>query len=330
MFPTFCCGHALPIVNTINMQINRFAFKAILPSLLSILVLTATAQDKYEWPVRLEKDYTKTLSLNGETVFLSNRYGPMKIEHWDRNEVKVTAHVTASARDNEFAKKVLDRISVKDEKKTDVLSFETSLEPWSNDGSNGGYEMNIEYTVYVPASARLHAENSYGPLSIGNHSGTVELICRYGALTAGRLSGNPSIAVDYGKAKIAAMAGGKLIGKYSRIDIDMLSGEVSGELQYCSSFDLPVDNTLKRLELKTNYTNVYLAAPQDFSASYDITTTNARFTTKAALAVKEDNPENGSGRMNPYSNTHRYSGTVGKGGNTTITIKSNYGNVRMM
>lgn len=319
------------MVNTTNMQINRFpAFKAFLPSLLIILVLTATAQDKYEWPVRLEKDYTKTLALNGETVVLSNRYGPMKIEHWDRNEVKVSAHVTASAQTNEFAKKALDRITIKDEKKTDAFSFETSLEPWSGDGSNGGYEMNIEYTVYVPANARLHAENAYGPLTIGDHSGPVELVCRYGTLTAGKLSGNPSIAVEYGKARIAAMTGGKLSGKYSRLDIEMLSGEVSGELLYCSSVDLPVDNSLKKLELKTNYTNVYLAAPQDFSASYDITTTNARFTTKASLPVKEDNAENGTSRAGIYSNTHRYSGTVGKGGNTVISIRSNYGNVRMM
>jgi hypothetical protein len=45
----------------------------------------------------------------------------------------------------------------------------------------------IDFTVHLPANAKLVAENDYGPLTIGDYKGEAELYCRYGTLTAGKL-----------------------------------------------------------------------------------------------------------------------------------------------
>ncbi|MCW3088366.1 MAG: hypothetical protein JWQ78_1752 [Sediminibacterium sp.] len=294
-------------------------------------VLAAQAQDNthFIWPVKLQKDYTKTYPVGTETVDLYNRYGRMEIQPWDKNEVTVEAHISVSAKTNEYATRMLEKINVTDEKKAGSIVFRTELgernQDWSDD-NNGGYEMKIDYVVHVPAKAKLHADNSFGPLTIGDYAGELELRCRYGTLTAGKLGNALSVTVEFGKATLESVTDSKLLFRYSRVEIAQLAGRIQGEFQFCNSVDLPVDNTLKQIELKNNYTSLYLVVPKDFSADYDIVTNNARMTSKSGTVINEEKGANN----NVYNPNHRYTGTLGKAGGTQINIKSNFGNVRLM
>jgi hypothetical protein len=317
------------------MQINTsFLSRLLFVCLVACSVISADAQEKgsYVWPVKLQKDYTKTYPIGSETVVVMSRYGQMTIETWDKNEVKVDAHISVGAQTNELATQFLERISINDEKKADRIGFVTQLGSWSDDGSNGGHEMRIDIVVHVPANAKLYAENDFGPLTIGNYKGESELVCKYGTLTAGNLSNCKSITVEFGKAFIESVSDSKLLFKYSRVDINKLSGNINGEFQFCSSIDMPVDNALKKLELKNNYTSLYLVVSKDFSADYDITTNNAKLTAKSDWVIKEEMPVSTASytRINNYSPNHKYTGSLGKGGGTQISIKSNFGNIRIM
>jgi hypothetical protein len=290
----------------------------------------AQGGDNYVWPVKLEKEYTKTYPIGSETVALMNRFGKMTIETWDKNEVKVDAHISVGAQNNEYAKKVLDRVTITDEKKTDRIEFKTKLDDWNNssDDNSGGHEMRINYVVHIPANGKLFAENDFGPLTIGDYKGEAELFCKYGTLTAGKLSNSKSVTVEFGKAIIESISDSKLLFRYSKVDISKLSGNIQGQFEFCNSVDMPVDNSLKQLDLKNNYTSLYLVLPKDFSADYDITTNNARVTAKTDFVIKEETANNV--RVNTFNPNHRYTGSLGKGGGTQINIKSNFGNVRVM
>lgn len=297
------------------------------------LTLSAQEKDAYVWPVKLQKDYSKTYPVGSETIALMNRYGSMKIEAWDKNEVLVEAHITVGANTNEYANRMLELISVSDEKKDNRIEFFTKVENnWTD--NNGAREIRIDYMVHLPASAKLYAENHYGPLTIGDHKGEAELVCKYGTLTAGKLANCRSVAVEYGKAKIESLTDSRIWFRYSRVDIDKLSGRIVGGFDYCSSVDMPIDNALKELELRNNYTSLYLLAPKDFSADYDISTNNARVTGKNDLVIREETGANAKSTTfngnQTFNSNHKYSGSLGKGGGTTINIKSNYGNIRML
>jgi hypothetical protein len=302
-------------------------------STLFFLLFAVSGISQQVWPVKLQKEYAKSYPVGTETVALLNKYGQMKIETWDRNEVKVEAKISVGAQNNEDANKILERINVADEKKTDRIEFRTELSngnnSWSDD--NGGHEMHIDWTVHLPANAKLQAENDFGSLTIGDYRGEASLLCKYGTLTAGKLANCREIISEFGKAAIESVSDSKLLFRYSRVDIGRLAGTIKAELQNCSSIDLVIDNSLKQLDLKSNYTSVYLLVPKDFSADYDITTTNARVSSKNDLPIKEEIKEQPAVvRQVAYSSNHHYAGSVGKGGGTQLLIKSNSGNIRIL
>ncbi len=316
-------------------SVSRLISRLLLCTLTVCSMLVATGQDRnnYVWPVKLQKDYSQTYPVGTETVLSQNRFGQMTIDTWDKNEVKVEVHITVGAQTNEYAAKILDRISVVDEKNTESISFITKLGDWSNNGNdyNGGHEMRIDYIVHIPVKAKLHAENSFGPITIGDFAGECELVDKYGTLTGGKLSNCKSVSVEFGKVNIEGISDCKLLFRYSKVDIAKITGNIQAQFDYCNSIDLPIDNSLKQFDLKNNYTSVYLVLPQDFSADYDIVTNNARVTSKYAVLKEEAGTKsitsNNAALFNP---NHRYSGSIGKGGGTQLNIKSNFGNVRLM
>ncbi len=295
-------------------------------------LVTATAQERntHIWPVKLQKEYTKTYAVGSETIMLNNRYGQLTIEAWDKNEVKVEAHITVGAQSNEYATKVLDRISVVDEKKPETISFLTKLEDWSNDGDyNGGHEMRIDYLVHLPANAKLYAENNFGPITIGDYTGESRFVNKYGTLTAGKLGNCKAMTVEFGKASIESISNSELVFKYSKVDITKMAGVIKAKFDFCNSVDMNVDNGIQQLELKNSYTSLYMVTPKDFSADYDIVTNNARATSKYA-AITEEPIAGANGKINTFSPNHRYTGTFGKSGGTKLSIQSSFGNVRLM
>jgi hypothetical protein len=316
------------------MQTNTsFLTRALLACLILFTAASGHSQEKnsYTWPVKLQKDYTKTYPVASELLAVMSRYGKMTIETWDKNEIKVDAQISVSAQTNEYAAKMLERINITDEKKSDRIEFVTKPGDWNDDNNNGGHEMRIDIVVHIPSNAKLYAENNFGPLTIGNYKGEAELVCKYGTLTAGTLNNSKSIRVEFGKAVIESVNDSKLLFKYSRVDIAKLSGTIEAEFQFCNSIDIPIDNSLKKLELKNNYTSLYFVTPKDFAADYEINTNNARVTAKYDT-IKEEVPGTPTSytRVSNFTPNHKYVGSLGKGGGTQITIKSNFGNIRFM
>ena len=298
-------------------------------SVSSMLVATGQDRNNYVWPVKLQKDYSQTYPVGTETVLLQNRYGQITIDTWDKNEVKVEAHITVGAQTNEYATTILDRISVVDEKNAESISFITKLGDWSNNGNdyNGGHEMRIDYIVHIPVKAKLRAENSFGPITIGDFDGECAFVDKYGTFTGGKLGNCKSVTIEFGKANIDRVNDCKLYFRYSKIDI----GKIQAQFDYCNSIDLPIDNSVKQFELKNNYTSVYLVLTNDFTADYDIVTNNARVTSKNAVlkeAVAAKSITNNNAVL--FNPIHRYTGSIGKGGVTQLNIKCNFGNIRLM
>lgn len=295
-----------------------------------LITLQAQETNTYIWPVKLQKDFTKTFPVGNETIILRNKFGQMKIDVWDRNEVTVDVHISVSAQSTEAANNVLGQISINHEINNAGIEFSTRLgdknEHWTDDSRS--HEMKINYTVHLPARARLRAENSFGTMTIGDFAGEAELLVRYGTLTAGKLSNAKTVTVESGKAVIESISDSRLLFRYSKVDIGKLTGTIHGEFQFCNSVDMPVDNTLKLIDLKNNHTSLYLVLPKDFSADYDIVTTNARLSSSSVNMVKVDQGA-GSGRY-AVNSSHHYSGTLGKTGVAQISINSNSGNVRVM
>lgn len=288
------------------------------------------AQQHYQWAVTKQKDYSKSYPVGNETLSVKNQFGKMEIKTWDKNEIKVDVKIVVSTQEDAFASSLLDAIQIKDEKKTDEISFSTQIgdekKGWSSNQSN---KMNIDYTVYVPAKAKLKASNSFGPMELGDYSGEAEITSMHGTLTARHLSNLTSLKVHFGKAKIGKLGNTEVNFSHTRIDIDEVTGDVKGTINFCNSIDLVLNPSVKIIDLKNSHTSLYLILPKGNGISYDIATSNATATGKGDIVLQEEKNESTSAKISFRPNRH-YVGKIGTGNETNITIKSSFGSVRLM
>jgi hypothetical protein len=297
---------------------------------LFIALLLLTTQVFAEGPlVEKKKTYTKSYSVsNSDKISLTNQFGEMKINTWEKNEVSVTVTITAEAKTDERAQSILDNISIEDGKSGDGVYFKTKIDnnkkdqQWSK-GEKQGFH--IDYVVNVPARNPLQAKNEFGPMTIGDYSGEVTLESKFGSLTTGKLNNVKKVSIEFGKGSIGSISNGSLVIKFSKAVIENLDGSVNAVFEYCDIAKLRVDNSTKTLTVKNSFSNLYLDLNTNISASFDISTNFGDLHNKTNFDIKEegDNDDRHGPRFNK-----RYQGKSGSG-NTEMKIKSEYGQITL-
>lgn len=301
--------------------------KFIVLSLVLIAVISSKAQNT-KWPVWLEKKYNQTFTVNAKTIKLYNMYGPINIETWDKNECKVDVVMNVGAKTNEVAERILRLISIEENESTEAITVKTRLENERNDSwnENGSREMKITYKVYLPKTANLQVENSFGDINLDDFDGKLTAICKYGELSIDNLTQDCNLQVDFGKLKIKSLTNFKLKAQYSKVDIEKIAGDIDAKLSFCSSADFLVNQSTKNINIIADYTSVYLNFEKNFSANYSIATNYGSLSNSTPYKIEATK----TSTSNYYNSTKKYEGSFGN--NTSnpalIKIKTNYGSLR--
>ncbi|OQP60807.1 hypothetical protein [Niastella populi] len=276
--------------------------------------------------VEKKKTYTKSYNVsNSDKISFTNQFGELKINTWDRNEVKATVIITAEANTDEKAQAILDHITIEDGKNNDGVYFKTKFDKkkdpkWSK-GEKQGFH--IDYEVFIPARNPLYAKNDFGPTSIGDYQGEVTLESKFGSLTAGKLSNVKQVRIEFGKGTIGSINNGSLVVKFSKAAIDNLDGAVNAVFEYCDVAKLGVDNNTKTLTVKNSFSHLYLDVNTNISANVDISTHFGDFHNKSNIEIKEEKED--KEQHGPKFNK-RYLGKSGSG-STAMKIKSDFGQI---
>ncbi len=309
------------------MKKHVFNLLAFLFLFTSVISAQKEKEKQTEPKFKKSKSYSKSYSLgNSDKVELDNQFGEMKINTWDKNEVKVDVQITGKADDEQRAQQILDGISIEDGKGSGSVSFKTKFanRKEKNDGEkeyrNEG--MSIDYTVYLPSNAALEATNQFGPMTIPDYRGPAEIESKFGSLKAGKLTNCKEVSVEFGKAEIAQVSGGNLKISFSEGSVGKLSGDVRSELQF-SSVKINLDNEVKSLNIENSYSQVYLDLDKNFSASWDIHTSHGEFSNKTAFPIKEEGADDKS--YGPRFSKN-YKGTSGNGA-AKVKINSSFGEI---
>lgn len=286
--------------------------------------------------VEKKKTYSKTYPLdNADRVELNGRFGFLKIMTWNRPEVKMEAEITVKAemksegdsrKEEAMAQDLLDRISIADGKENGKVFFKTKIN--DQGGKSGNYykntntSMSINLTVYLPADQRLSASNEFGPMTLPDYDGPLDIVSKFGGLTAGKLQKPNRIDVEFGYASIQALNGGSLTVKFSRAELRNLSGDVKAHFEFCSGVLLDLRNNLHSLDVSNSYTELLLNADRSFSGQYDIYTNFSKLENQTDFNIPEEEKSQDRG---PSFN-HQYRG---KSGSAAVPVKvhSEFGNV---
>jgi len=297
-------------------------------SVLLLLLATLTFTNLYAQEPKFEKkkSYTKSYPLSSsDKVVLSNQFGEMKIQTWDRNEVKVDATITTKSDDESRAQSRLDRITIEDDKSGNTVNFTTKFandkERKNEDGSGRNESMSINYTVYLPATATLSATNQFGAMTVPDYRGEATLVSKFGSLTAGKIDNAKIIRVEFGDANIEQMRNGDLEVSFSSGNVRGLVGNIDAKFSHCSAIKLNIDNDAKGVKIDNSYSTLYLDMSRNFNGNYDIRTSFGDLNNKSSFAIKQQGDDNDRNQFNK-----RFTGTSGSGA-TQVKVNSSFGEV---
>jgi hypothetical protein len=300
------------------------------------------------------KNYSKSYPLDAnDRIKLSNQYGKITVNTWDRHEVKVDIQIKAEARNDDDAQKLMNGVQISDNKIGDQVSFKTNISRdddgfWSLfnfGGRNKKQKLTINYVVYMPAKTDLNVEASYGSIELPDLDGKVKISTSYGSTSVQSLS-NPSNEIEgsYGSLKVGSMNGGRLDFSYGSVDMEEcnnLKADLSygsfklGKLKGTGEFDLSyvggfkigeAASSLKRLNINSSYSGAAIGVSPNSNFEFDITTSYGGFNyNDNNVFITSKNPPDGSKHI---GTTRNYKGHVGKGtSDVRVTINTSYGGV---
>ncbi len=155
-----------------------------------LLSTVAFAQDD-----ELSMTFTKEFSVANpqERLVISNKFGDVYVESWDKNQVVIEVTKRAWGRN---AEKLYERISFDASQSNGEIRIATIIKHNMNTSSKSGFEIN--YKVKMPKANPLELENSFGYTYLADLDGDVTLEISHGELKAGTLRGkNVEIEVSF-------------------------------------------------------------------------------------------------------------------------------------
>jgi len=310
--------------------------------------LTATAEKT--------KKITRTYTVNtNDKLSVNNQYGKVSVHTWAKNEIRVEIEIKAYEATESGAENLLESVDIAELREGKLISFKTnfgktSLNFWSRvkNGQEERRGVQVNYQIYMPSKNPLDISNRYGRTEIDDFSGPVNISSSYGSFKSGRLD-NPAnqIKVSYGSATMENFTNGNLSVaygsltlnqaaklsatiKYSKATIAQLSQGGNFNLAYTSGFKIDeVNNNVKNLNINSSYSGVSLGLEEGANFDFDVTVNYAGFNyTNSRVNLVEQ--FSSSDKPKTWSPSKNYKGQIGKGSDSRIIIKSNYGGVKFL
>ena len=330
--------HVRDIGNDIRLSINN--------ELTDQLVNSGAVSEKV-------KSYTKSYPMDAnDKLHIDNKFGRISINTWNKPEVRVEVNIKSYADNDQTAQKMIDAISISDNKSGDVVSFSTSFGSsnsiWNElfNNRNDHHKAEVNYTVYMPSKNALDIANRYGNTEIPDFDGRVSLDCSYGNIDAKALMHSDNqIRVRYGSANIDALSSADVSVSYGSFDVgsaDELNGEfryssarmgkiktaVNINAHYAGSVNIDdLDKNFRSFSYSSNYSNLRVGVNNASNANFDVTVRYGDFNYGSLpVEITEKTPSDESRGWKPTKN---FKGHIGKGSSDrTINVSSSYGGVK--
>lgn len=212
-----------------NLKINimkTLKFKSVLfLVLITFFTSSYVCAEEYEAVKNIKKEYQS----NDQTLLeIANKYGNIKINDWDKNQIVFEIKITVKAKNKGFAESKLEFINVNFSEKENVIKAITEISDEINNSTGifAGKKIDytIDYFVSVPRNLKMNLYNKYGNIFINEIHGKTNITLKYGNLEADKLLFDNSkplskLTLSYGNASINECNWLTSVLKYSNINI---------------------------------------------------------------------------------------------------------------
>ncbi len=165
------------------------------------------------------------------SVDVFNKYGRIHVMPWDKDSVKFIIDLRIKNKDYEKLEKIKNSISFEFTPAANYVIVKTRIGDGTEDAIKdlvniaGSYfssynQININYTIMLPAYTRLKLENKFGDVYLDDREADLNLILSYGDFKANNLNGaNNIITLNSCDAEINAINEGKISVSYGNLHI---------------------------------------------------------------------------------------------------------------
>lgn len=251
-------------------KMKRLHYNTAIFFTISLLIISSALSAQ-----EVSKDFHKEYTAGSKSLDISNKYGDVIIESWDKDQILIDVKVTVDMPNKEKAQRLLDLIDVQFSESANEITAKTIIDDKFNfTGWGDSRKFSIDYNIKMPVGTDLSLVNKYGNTEIDELHGLLALDIKYGNLTAGKLTrGNVKpfnkLIIAYGKGtideigwldlneryvgnmQIAKSQAILLDSKYSKLSLGEISSVV-GESKYDN---IRIEN-INNLVLENGYTEV--------------------------------------------------------------------------
>ena len=278
----------------------------------------------------IEKRKVETRSYpltSSDKISLANEYGEMKLITWDKQEISIIITMISKARTENRAEELMNGIVIESSKNsigvTCFTQFKNNSDP--NHGVVQDEEYTINYEVYLPGSNPLWVQNKFGLLVVPDYNGPAEIKSDHGILKTGKIANAKEVSVAFGRGEIFHVHSGHITIRYSKAEINKLSGYITATFEFADSIRISMDNDIKSMSIRNFYSTLYLDLAGSFSATFRINSQLDSVIAVGGLKLKEETVQGVTNKK--YDITYRRYTVTSGAGERNIDIDSKFGKV---
>ena len=162
-------------------------------------------------------------------LHITNNFGNINVVVWEKESIEVTVTLELEGYDEKEAKKIRDKIDLKTNETTGLISVKTNLNSYNSSSRKKTFKIN--YQVKMPDDHPLSLVNEFGNIFMTDYSGPTHIKLEYGNLTAGNLQ-ILNLNHEFGKGEIESVFQGKFNLSY----VDGFSLSTANQLQLTAEF----------------------------------------------------------------------------------------------
>ncbi|WMN11356.1 hypothetical protein QYS49_38090 [Marivirga salinae] len=204
----------------------------------------------------MDKSYTP--ASKSTKLEISNNFGNITLALWDKNSISVKITLETEGYDEKESKKILDKIELKTNITSSLISIETNLKSHSST-SFRKKTFKINYQINLPDGHPLLLSNEFGNIFMTDYSGKTTIKLEYGNLTAGNL-GELNLSHEFGKGEIESITNGIFNMDY----VDAFTLSDANELELEAEFSKIEIGNIKTINFDIEYGNLLLGTVSNF------------------------------------------------------------------
>ncbi len=251
-------------------------------TIISFLASNSAMAEVHSWMHR-SKTIEETVAIsNAATVEITNKYGRIQIDTWDKDSLFIEVSITAQAKNFDKVERIMDRINIDmNTESEDFMIFRTEIGNNKRGGGILGFfqdlwddtsdltnsllntqNVTVDYHLYLPESVKLTIENKFGDVILPTVKGALRMDIEHGDLRAKEIWNARNVTAKYGKLDVKNIHQGNL--NLSFVDAVIESG---GNLQVESRSSNINLEEVENIEVDAHYDEWYIGSAESVNGS---------------------------------------------------------------